>query len=170
MEGAEGVPVSAHVHEPLTDCRHDLLVLAEVAAVGTDEELGVEERPDRLRPLFADAHHGVHPRVPGCSAQGVDLRARDIDGVLEQLDAEMRRHPAGCGMKVEPDRVGRDEPFRERDQLGTLRAGLANQTTGLLGRRLSVQEDRRGLYGRCADGGIDVGHLRPGYPKTSANR
>jgi len=53
------------VDEALADRRHQLLVFAEEAPVRADEDLGVEERPERAGELLADADDAVRVRVAG---------------------------------------------------------------------------------------------------------
>ena len=59
LKCTEGVAESAHVHQPLADGRHDLLVLADEHTVRSDVDLAVEHRPQGVGTLFADADHHI---------------------------------------------------------------------------------------------------------------
>ena len=80
LERAERVTEAAHMHQPLADRRHDLLVLADQRAVRRDIDLAVEHRPDGIRHFFAGADHDIGVGVARRRAQRVDFRTRDFDG------------------------------------------------------------------------------------------
>ena len=61
---AERVAEAAHVHEALTDRRHDLLMLAYERAVRPDIDLGVEHGADRVRHLLANTDDYICVRIP----------------------------------------------------------------------------------------------------------
>ena len=159
-EGAEGVAVAAHVHQPLADRRHDLLVLADERAVRADIDLRVEHGAGGLRQLLAHADHHVGVGVARGRAQRLGLRARDLDRILEQLEREPVGERAGRGVVVVPDRMRRDEAFRKADHARAVCPRLADQPAGLFGRALAVEKHRSGLHRRHFHLRIAVTHCR----------
>ena len=144
--------------EALADRRRELLVFAEETPVRADEDLGVEECPECARELLADADDAVRVRVTGGGLQRLDLAARDLDRVLEQLDREARRDAAGRRVEVEPDRVRWNEPLGKADHAGTVATGLTDQRAGLLSRLLAVQKDGGRLDGGHFDGRVRISY------------
>jgi hypothetical protein len=111
--GPQGVSVTAGVDKTLTDGRRELLVLANQAAVPLDEELRVEHRPGRGGPTLADAYHDRDPGVTRRCREPARGGPRHFHGVLEQLGSHFEAGRPGRRLKVVPDRVRGNEPFRE---------------------------------------------------------
>ena len=146
-ERAEGVAKAAHMHEALANGRHDLLMLADQAAVGAEIELRVKHGADGLRHFFADTDHHIGIGVARRGPQGGGFRPRDFHRILEQLDGQLVGNRAGRRMMVIPDRMGRNKAFRKSDDAGAIGPRFANQAAGFLRRTSAVEKHRRRLHG-----------------------
>jgi hypothetical protein len=155
LEDPEAVSLAPGVHQALPHGRHDLLAPPEERPVRPQEDLAVVQGAGRARTLLAHADHDVRTGLRGRPLQPGDLRPRDLDRVLEELDAQLGGDPAGPGVEVEPDRVGRDETLGERDDVGAVRPRLVDEGARLVDGRLAVEEHRR----RLDRSGTDLRHL-----------
>jgi hypothetical protein len=126
-------------------------MLAQIAALGREDDVRVVQSPDRTGLALGDPHDGIDPRAAAGGAECVDRRAGNLDRLLEQ--AGMPRAALREGPHEDPVREARDEALRQRDDVGSVPPGLLDQLACLLGRGLAVEPDRRVLDGRGAEGG-----------------
>src|SRR6185312_6190129 len=146
------------MHEALADCRHDLLVLAEIGAIGADEDLRIEHGAERLRQFFANPDDDIGACVACGSAKRLDFRAGNLNRILKQLDREPVCQGSGRRVMMVPDRMRWDETFRKADHARTMMPGLADQPTCFCSGPLPVEKHRGGLYCRDFHHRINVTH------------
>lgn len=158
LKGSERIAVTAGMHQPLADRRHDLLVLADERAVGADVKLGVEQCADRVRNFLAHADDHVSAGGTRRGAQGRRLGPRNFHRVLEQFDRQPIGDRAGGDVMMIPDRMRRNETLGKADDARAVAACFANEAARLVGRTGTVEKHRRRLHGSHLDGFVSVTH------------
>ena len=146
LERTERVAESSHMHEPLADGRHDLLMLADQRAVGREIDLRVEHGAQRVGHLLAHPDHHIRVGFPRRARELLGLWSGDFHRILEQLDGEPVGERARCGMVVIPDGMRGNEAFRKSDYARAVAAGFPDQRASLGCRAFAVEEHGGGLH------------------------
>lgn len=146
----ESVPVSVRPHEPFAIGRLQLAVHADDACSRVDGDQRAIDGGTGRRPLGdAEIHEDAELRRDG--DHGVEVTATDVDGSVQVtpegglLGGIIERRSIA---EVGPRRIAGNESLRERDQLGTVRRGLADCIEDLVDCCLAVEECGCEL-GRC---------------------
>ena len=122
-------------HEALAAGRHQLAVLAQQVAVGTEVEERVVDRP-RGALVHRDREEAVV--LAGDRAEGVARGPGHVDALVGPPDVPVGVRP-GCGAP-HPVGIGGHEPFREGDEARAARDRLLREVADLVDRGLPVEK------------------------------
>ena len=144
VDDRQGGAVAHAPHGALGAGGHQLAVLAEQSAVGSEIQGGVVDR-GAVRFAFVHPDHQVRAGLASGGGEGVGDRAGHNDGLVDQ-----QRVPIAVAVPdrhgVDPDRIAGDEHLGEHHDPGPFGGGLMQQLDRLVHTGLLIHQDVSRLH------------------------